>query len=120
MGGCSAANVPLHMCARSMRLEITPDARADISDILLFTEQRWGGEQRDGYQRLLDSAFRRLIAVPGMGRPVDELSPGLHRVNVESHVVYYWVDEDRLTIARVLHHRQDPYEKDWVAAREDD
>lgn len=101
------------MCARSMRLEITPAARADISDILLFTEQRWDSHQRDGYRRLLDVALRRILAMPAMGRPIDELSPGLRRVNVESHVIYYWIDEDRLTIARVLHHRQDPYEVEW-------
>ena len=96
-----------------MRLEITLAARADISDILLFTEQRWGREQRDAYMQFIDVALSRLLAVPGMGRLVDELSSGLHRVNVESHVIYYWVDEDRLTVARVLHARQDPYEVEW-------
>jgi toxin ParE1/3/4 len=111
---------PLPMCAHSMRLEITPGARADISDILLFTEQRWGRQQRDGYRRLLDATFRRLVAVPGMGRSVGELSPGLHRVNVESHIIYYWVDDDRLTIARVLHYRRDPYEVEWQSPSEED
>lgn len=107
------AIAPPRMWVHSMRLEISPGARADISDILLFTEQQWGRQQRDAYRRLLDVAFRRLIAMPGMGRPFEDLSPGLRRVNIESHVVYYWVDDDRLTIARVLHQRQDPYEIEW-------
>ncbi len=37
------------MSAPKRRLIITPDARADINGIRLYTQQRWGIEQRRRY-----------------------------------------------------------------------
>jgi toxin ParE1/3/4 len=98
-----------------MRLKITPAAREDLSDILVYTEQRWGLEQRKTYQQKLEQAILRLLVAPAMGSPRQELSDGLRTVRVGNHNVYYWADEKRVTIARLLHQRQDLTSVDWPA-----
>jgi len=96
-----------------MRIDITPAARADFSDILVYSNELWGPEQRDLYRQLLDGALSRLLVMPGLGRPHDHLSPGLRSVRVGSHSLYYRLDPDRITVARILYYRQDPYAVEW-------
>jgi hypothetical protein len=45
------------MSVRRRRPVLGVEARGDLADLLLFTEQRWGKTQRRKYQRLLFEAF---------------------------------------------------------------
>jgi toxin ParE1/3/4 len=51
---------------------------------------------------------RTLLLQPKMGRARDELAVGLHSWPTSTpYLLFYFVDDDRITIARVLHHARD-------------
>lgn len=91
---------------RSVRLLAT--AQDQISEILLYTEEKWGEEQRNVYLDRLMTAIDRLASSPEAGKKRDDLSEGLRSFPVGSHLIYYWYRENLLVIARVLHYRQQP------------
>jgi len=91
----------------SRRLDVTEDAEDDLRSILEYTLATWGERQRDVYAARIDLALDELIQHPYWGRPRDDLSPGLRSRLVEKHVVYYRVDDDVVTITRILHEKMD-------------
>jgi toxin ParE1/3/4 len=96
------------MSARRRRLTFKPRARSDVKDVLTYTREQWGTEQRRRYKSVLDRAFRELIDFPESGRTRDELYAGCRVRAVEQHVVYYHLTETEIVVTRVLHARQDP------------
>ena len=102
------------MSARRLRPVLTRDARTDLSDILVYTEQQWGRQQRIAYRALIQNAIRELARFPLLGHTRDELSPGLRSQPVGSHVIYYWVDDEALNVAHILHSRRDIEGEIWA------
>lgn len=114
MSASSAVNGHVPMSSHKLRVIATDRARDDIGDILIYTEMQWGQEQRDEYWRLIAEAIDRLADLPGLGQIHDYMSSYVLRsVPVGSHRLYYWVDNDQLVIARVVHSRQDLQTIDW-------
>jgi toxin ParE1/3/4 len=101
------------MSARRRRAVLTLDARQDLSDILLYTERQWGRQQRSTYQAAIRDSIRRLADYPALGRSRDELSPKLRSHPVGSHIIYYWVEQETLIVAHILHGRRDPEGVAW-------
>jgi plasmid stabilization system protein ParE len=67
------------MSARSRRrLTIEERARLDIEDALLYTQERWGKDQRRRYRAQITKATRSLLDYPERGRPRAAQQPG-HR-----------------------------------------
>lgn len=95
------------MSARKLGLIVAPDARRDLADILLRSEQRWGKRQRAAYKAALDDTFEELARVPSFGVARDDVSVGLRGRPVRAHVIYYGADEAAVTILRVLHGKMD-------------
>ncbi len=102
------------MSARRLRIILTLDARKDLSDILVYTEQQWGRQQRIAYKTLIQSTIRELSRFPMLGRTRDELSAGLRSNLAGSHVIYYWVDNQALVVAHILHSRRDIEGETWT------
>lgn len=63
----------------------------------------------------LDSDARTLLMQPKMGRARDELAAGLRSWPTSTpYLLFYFVDADGITIARVLHHARDvPAIRNW-------
>jgi toxin ParE1/3/4 len=95
------------MSAHNRRLVIAAGARQDLRAILRYTERQWGRGQRAVYKAKLDDAMQGLLVHPYRGRQRDDLSPGLHCLPVLSHVVFYRIGEQEITVVRVLHGAMD-------------
>ncbi|HEY7029749.1 MAG TPA: type II toxin-antitoxin system RelE/ParE family toxin [Thermomicrobiales bacterium] len=91
------------MSAPSRSLVLTTEATADIANTLLYSANQWGMRQRDISAQRLSAAIDRLTRFPDLGRIRDDLPAGMHAHPVEQHVVYYRVDDQAVTIIRVLH-----------------
>lgn len=87
---------------------IRPRAERDLTEIWRFTRQRWSHEQADLYLKKLNAVIGSLAKRPQLGRPSDNISPGLLRRPAERHVIYYRVKEKSLLVVRVLHDAMDP------------
>jgi len=95
------------MSARKRRLILAPEAKRDLRDILLYTGRRWDTDQRSRYKAKLDHALRDLIQFPARGPSRDDISTGLRGLPVEAHVIFYRVDEQAITVVRILHGAMD-------------
>ncbi len=96
------------MSAHKTSVVLTPEAEADINDILLYTWQQWGEEQRDRYDAGLDRAINALADFAEMGVRMPRLFSGCRARPVERHVLYYRIMGDTIEVVRILHERTDP------------
>ncbi|MEN8260722.1 MAG: type II toxin-antitoxin system RelE/ParE family toxin [Pseudomonadota bacterium] len=88
--------------------KLTSAAKGDLKRIAVFTERRWGKEQRNQYLRQLDAAFRELTENPGLGTRCDYIRPAYRKFPISSHVIYYrYSENDRVEIIRILHKHMD-------------
>lgn len=90
-----------------MPLVLSPEAQSDLSDILLYTVQRWGEEQLDRYAAALDNGLQLIADNPAIGRARPELFDGCRSFRVREHIVYYALRDATVVVFRVLHGRMD-------------
>lgn len=96
------------MSFRKRTAILSPDAQADFSDILLYTWQQWGEEQRDRYEAILVRSIAALAEVPESGAPRPRLFPGRRVRLAGNHLLYYRLMDDMVEVVRILHERTDP------------
>ncbi len=87
---------------------LTRDAERDVTDIYLFTLERFGRAQADSYTAEIFARFETLAAQPILGRDFGAVHPGARRANQGSHAIYYRPTADGILILRILHQRMDP------------
>ena len=86
--------------------DLSGKARADLRDIWIYTQDRWGTPQADRYYRDIITAIERLAAGDLRGRKAN-IREGYLKYPVGRHVLYCVKGEDRLRIIRVLHQSMD-------------
>ena len=89
------------------KVRLTRRAAADLAEIAAYTIAQFGIAQARRHRDAFEQEFSGLLARPRRGRPVDWLAPGLRRVRVGSHAVFYRPDERGILIVRILHARMD-------------
>ena len=98
-----------------MRLVFTAWAEDDIRLIFVYGLKTRGRTAADRYLRRLHDTFRRLLALPEMGRRDDAISPGLRSIVAREHRAFYRIDGDTVRIVRVLHQRASSADLDGIA-----
>jgi len=82
-------------------------AENDLLEIWLYVAE----DSVDAADRLLDQIeieARTLLMQPELGRTRNELAAGLRSWPTSTpYIVFYFVDDDGIVIARVLHHARD-------------
>ena len=87
---------------------LTQKAKADLRGIAIYTEQRWGKDQRNLYIKQLDEAFRLLAKNPQAGKNCDDIKAGYRKFPQGSHVIFYRDGADCVVeIVRILHESMD-------------
>jgi toxin ParE1/3/4 len=89
-------------------IRFTRLAEADLLDIGLYINRTWGRKQCNHYLRQLEERCRQLADDPRRGRPCDEIRPGLRRIRVGKHVVFYREEPGGILVSRILHERMLP------------
>ncbi|REL24214.1 type II toxin-antitoxin system RelE/ParE family toxin [Thalassotalea euphylliae] len=88
--------------------QLTAKAKSDLKDIALFTQRRWGREQRNIYIKQFDESFWLLAENPDVGKSCDEIRLGYRKFPQGSHVIFYkQVDSQHIQIIRILHKSMD-------------
>jgi toxin ParE1/3/4 len=83
-------------------------AGADLLDIAAYTLETWGAKQAIRYIGDLEGLCRRLAGNPALGRRCDAVRPGLRRMELGRHVVFYRQDGEGIRVSRILHQRMLP------------
>ncbi len=86
---------------------LTLQAKEDLQDILQYTEQTWGASQRRRYASLLAKAIKSLYITPLLGHKSVVLGRNYRILHMGKHLAVYKVEEDVVTIVRVLHQNRD-------------
>lgn len=81
-------------------------ARADLINIYVFTDAKFGRYQADAYHAGLERTFGLLADFPGIGSAADELVPGYRRFRFQSHYIFYSEVADGVLIRALIHVRQ--------------
>jgi toxin ParE1/3/4 len=95
------------MSSRELALILTTSAQEHLEDIHAFGIARWGQNQADRYNARINEALRLLRSNPLIGKSKDEIRPGFRTFPVGSHIVFYQVDENFLTIHGIFGNRMD-------------
>lgn len=85
-----------------LRLNHTPRARADMTDIWLYI----GAENPRAADRVLDAIYHRLemlLQHPHSGLSREDIGPGVRRVVIGQYLVFYSVSAETVDVLRVLH-----------------
>jgi toxin ParE1/3/4 len=87
---------------------LTNKAVEDLSNIWIYTCEKWSEQQADRYYSLLLNTCKELSAKPDFGKKYDEIFPSLRGYKAYSHIVFYTiVSEKEIKIVRILHSRMD-------------
>jgi len=93
-------------------------AEADLFDIGAYTVRTWDETQAERYLGQLEACCQRLADNPELGRSCDDVRPGLRRMEVGKHVVFYRREPGGILVVRILHERMLP-ERHVLDAEED-
>ena len=91
------------------KYDITKEATEDLFRIWEYTVDTWSEEQADTYYGLLEAGMTDISdASERIGKPYDEIYPGLRAYHVRRHMLFYIMqDNGRALIIRILHERMD-------------
>jgi toxin ParE1/3/4 len=90
-----------------LKLFVTPKAESDLTNIWLYTCNKWGGNQADNYLDQLEAGINQLINHPSLGANYTHVLPEYRRLLVEHYAVFYKVLKQEICIVRVLHEDMD-------------
>ena len=91
------------------KYDITVEAQKDLYDIWAYTVDTWSEIQADTYYSILEAAMNEIATAPDqMGKPYDEIVPGIRAYHVRRHMVFFTIQPNgRALIVRILHERMD-------------
>jgi toxin ParE1/3/4 len=91
---------------------LTTKAKADLKSIAIYTQRKWGKEQRKIYVRQFDDTFHMLSENPKAGTECDYIKNDYRKFPATSHIVFYRsTSETNIEIVRILHKNMDARER---------
>lgn len=88
-------------------IEISPKAKDDLHEIWLYYARSGSPEVADRKLRNIATETERIGRHPTPGRGNDDEFPGLRRLLVHPHTVFFRVTAARAEVVRVLHEHRD-------------
>jgi toxin ParE1/3/4 len=89
-----------------MKVFVTDKANRDLLRTFAYLVQR-NPTAAESLVRRIDEKFIQLSGLPFIGRQRSSLGPGIRSVVVGTHVIFYTVAQDSITIVRVIDGRMD-------------
>lgn len=87
-------------------------AEADLVSIAKYTLGTWGKAQAARYLAGLEAFCQTLADNPALGRPYDDIRPGLRRMEHGKHVVFYRQQPTGILVSPILHQSMLPEKHD--------
>lgn len=81
---------------------LSQPAIQDVEDIADYIASQTELEQAERFLSKLDAKFARITQFPSLGRPRNEILPGLRSLAMDSYLILYTVTESRVDILRVV------------------
>jgi len=84
----------------------TERAECDLADILDYLDQH-SPPAAERFATAVDQRCAQLGQLPGIGRPREEIAPGLRSIVIERYVLFYRVTTHAVEVLRILHGARD-------------
>ena len=90
------------------KFTLTHKAKADLKSIAVYTQRKWGREQRLICAKQFDDTFHMLAETPDTGNKCDFIKAGYRKFPCASHIIFYKTKPGtEIKIIRILHKRMD-------------
>lgn len=86
---------------------ISKKAISDLEEIWLYTADKWSVEQADRYYNLIFDEIAFICENPKTGRQMDDIRKNYRSAKVNSHLIFFKVENGIVWIVRILHERMD-------------
>ena len=83
--------------------ELSKKADQDLTELYIFSFQRFGEDKADAYLLSLEEFFRNRVETPHLGRDISYIRQGYFRYEHVRHSIFYKLKEDEIIVMRVLH-----------------
>ena len=90
-----------------LKILIKPRAKEDLKNIYLYSLKEFGKTKTTEYVGDLDKAFNKLANNCNLGNDYSVISPQTRAYKATSHLIFYKISEDQISIIRVLHKSMD-------------
>jgi toxin ParE1/3/4 len=88
-------------------MRFSPDAQADIDAIWDDTFLEWGIDQAETYVQQIRNSVSIVANNPLVGRDCSEIRPRYRKYPTGSHMLFYRLADNAVTVVRILHQRMD-------------
>lgn len=86
-----------------MKYILSKAASKDLEEIYIYGFIHFGEAQADYYALSLENQIGIICANPKIGRLDSRVNPAVRRFECESHVIFYDIVDDYISINRILH-----------------
>lgn len=90
------------------RYQLTADAKNDLKLIRSYSLENWGQAQTVEYLNELKKSIKSLCQFPLQGTLRPELAEDVRSFPSGSHVIYYFVSNENVTVYAILHGKMAP------------
>ncbi len=90
-----------------LRIDKLPLAESDLIDIWIYGCKTWDAAQADDYLDSIEDTLNTLASSPKKHRIRNAFRPPVRICHHISHMIIYTIEEDAITIIRVLHKSMD-------------
>jgi toxin ParE1/3/4 len=87
------------------KLVVSRRALADIGKVWQYSFEFWGRNQADKYFSNLQNSIYELVDNPYLGVSCIDIRAGYRKYNSGSHVIFFTVTNNTVTVIRVLHQK---------------
>ncbi len=90
-----------------LKIDKLPLVEEDLIDIWIYGCKTWGSGQADTYSNSIENTLSALIHLPKKHRIRKSFRPPIRICPHISHMIIYALEENSITIIRVLHKSMD-------------
>ncbi len=90
-----------------LRIDKLPLAEEDLINIWIYGCETWGSIQADTYADSIENTLNTLAHLPKKHRIRKNFRPPIRICHHISHMIIYMIEENSITIIRVLHKSMD-------------
>jgi toxin ParE1/3/4 len=83
------------------RYEIAQTANYDLEEIVDYLSDQ-GFDAGEQFLKKFAQKCRNLVNFPRIGKPYDDLRPGLRGILLDRYIIFYQVTDEAVTIVRVV------------------
>ena len=91
----------------NLNYELSKVAEKDLEEIWIYTFETWSNKQADKYINEIIQKIQLICKNPEIGRQLINIKADHRMLKINSHLIIYKVEANKIKIDRVLHQRME-------------